>query len=700
MSPVSRWAFVPALLGLCLIAWGTGWPIRMEDAFFPWTARQWVEAIQLPLNQTTREWKFFLAGVPLAVLVAVWWLARFWIGIIARCRVTLPSDLRRGFWRPMLCIFALLLLSGYIILAGQVRRIGHEWAAAQLRAPSVIQGWARPVPIPVNIGASRAMLHRMFRDGGTLPERLAALKLLIELGFEHTDEWLREVVPGVADADTAAWAIRALVMSLNTKDIPLMERFLDDDRPLVREAALDGLGILSADFGSVTKLVQRDQPNGLACTPHIDLRWWSSSPVKGIVRLDYWGREIAAEMPSKVHARVKQLMLSGQTARERQAAARVLVPHPPDGYDLRLAEWGVWLGQGGNVKLVQAELAGIPPFVHRTGNPIAEFKDRIGPLFTDVYKPVIHLTASEPMAVDLVARIRCGRPWFAYPRPDDFDTLADYIPQVSRITTADEVPKFLSGLDAPTLGRLPENRAYPWLIPGHAQTGRTNALGLDDIAEVGVRWQSLIVSPKRLTWMRPVDVPPGQQYAWWSRLRETDSSWVSIWDETERFLYYDGPTLLKTPLQMALRDEIVHIESGPVDDLPWSHEQAQGVREVMVHDGALIVRVNASGIQAAWINSAAPGLSQPLADLPLVGPAVEARLVSAIQARGLNSGETAAMIDCWRETFFAKPGLRVLLLLSAEEYDALCPLTIRPRPTERARVGIVWYELTPTGNGK
>jgi hypothetical protein len=152
---------------------------------------------------------------------------------------------------------------------------------------------------------------------------------------------------------------------------------------------------------------------------------------------------------------------------------------------------------------------------------------------------------------------------------------------------------------------------------------------------------------------------------------------------------------------MVLRDGVVHMEAGPLNDLPWSEVLAQLKPEararLLVHDGALIVRVNTSGIKAAWINSAAPGLSQSLSDLPLAGAAVESRLVSAIQARGLNASETAAMIDCWRDTFFAKPGLRVLLLLSVEEYDALCPLTIRPRPTERARVGIVWYELTPPG---
>ncbi len=709
---MSWWAFAPILLGLTLIAWGTGWLIRLEDALFPWTARQWLDAFQLPLNQTTCEWKFFLAGMPLAVLVATWWLARFWIGIVARWLIVQPPDLRRGFWLPMLFLLGLLLLMAYIILAGQVRRVGHEWAAAQLRARTDAQGWAAMVPPPVVMDwtSEQALLRRMFLDGRTLPERLVGLKMMVDQETNGAEQWLREVLPTVADPEAAAWGIRTLAMKWDLTDVPLMERFLDDVRPIVREAAIDGLGILALDYPGPVVLVRSGSPSGLACVPRIDLRSWVENSVLPGERDNSGDVPYSIKLSEKTRNRFADSLADGKTAGERQAAASVMVSCPPAGYRLRLAEWGVWMSDGGDLKMVQTELAGIPPFVHRTGNRIVEFKERDGPQSQVVLKPVIHLTVSQTMAVDLAVRIRFGRPWFAYPKPDDFE-VAWGLPPVGSGMLVQGVPKLLRPLDAPNFGVLSGHHAgYPWLRPGYALTGNRDWRfkgDEHDILEVGLRWQRMIVSPEQLAWMRPPDVPPGQQYTWWTRLRRVNCSWVSSQNESERFLYYDGPTQLKARLGVTLVQDVVRFDTRAPDNRPWPEQVLGGEQQLrrtlrggdpkpLPHGGALIVSVDRTGIKGAWIERADAGVSQPLSDLPLAGPVVESHLAAAIR-RSLYADEAAAMIDCWRETFFAKPGLRVLLLLSAEEYDALCPLTIRPRPTERARVGIVWYELTPPG---
>jgi hypothetical protein len=39
-------------------------------------------------------------------------------------------------------------------------------------------------------------------------------------------------------------------------------------------------------------------------------------------------------------------------------------------------------------------------------------------------------------------------------------------------------------------------------------------------------------------------------------------------------------------------------------------------------------------------------------------------------------------------------GTRLLLIMSRQDYDRLCPIEIRPKPTEMARVGIVLTEFT------
>jgi hypothetical protein len=47
--------------------------------------------------------------------------------------------------------------------------------------------------------------------------------------------------------------------------------------------------------------------------------------------------------------------------------------------------------------------------------------------------------------------------------------------------------------------------------------------------------------------MTPLEVPTDDRFGWWRLLRDVPSSWVVSQGETERFLYYDGPTLARSP---------------------------------------------------------------------------------------------------------------------------------------------------------
>jgi hypothetical protein len=60
---------------------------------------------------------------------------------------------------------------------------------------------------------------------------------------------------------------------------------------------------------------------------------------------------------------------------------------------------------------------------------------------------------------------------------------------------------------------------------------------------------------------------------------------------------------------------------------------------------------------------------------------------------GLTKEEATGLIASWRKQFFESPGRRLLTILNREDYDEICPLRIRPLPTETARVGIVLTEL-------
>jgi hypothetical protein len=87
----------------------------------------------------------------------------------------------------------------------------------------------------------------------------------------------------------------------------------------------------------------------------------------------------------------------------------------------------------------------------------------------DVTKPIIHITSNVLMSVDLAVVIRAGRPWYAYPLPDDFAVSVDLFDDGQNPRS---VP--LAQLDRPAIRRLTDIReGYPWLLPHHRSAGTT-----------------------------------------------------------------------------------------------------------------------------------------------------------------------------------------------------------------------------------
>src|SRR6185312_3904794 len=92
-----------------------------------------------------------------------------------------------------------------------------------------------------------------------------------------------------------------------------------------------------------------------------------------------------------------------------------------------------------------------------------------------------------------------------------------------------------------------------------------------------LHWQSVIVCPERASWMHPPDVPADPRFAWWRRLRDVQSSWVSSRGEAERFLYYDGPTRAAVPVSVSLDEPLgLHFTKAPVDAVIPGQSGEQG----------------------------------------------------------------------------------------------------------------------------
>jgi len=367
------------------------------------------------------------------------------------------------------------------------------------------------------------------------------------------------------------------------------------------------------------------------------------------------------------------MLLSDLDPKVRSAAARAAKDWIPDDYKLRVAEWGVWINEGENLILANSIIDEIPPFVHQAGDDIASItQGRTNTLI--ITKPILHFSVDRPMVVDVSVRIKAGRPWFGFPMPDDFAT-ADNTPWTPR--PPQDVP---ADLDLKPLKEAREG--YPWLGPSHTKRDEFT------LREIGFRWQTLFVSPEKLDWMtlKPITDP---KYAWWSRLRKVKTSWVSNRGESERFLYYDGPTEYPSPVVASL--DSGRLKVAIPDD--FFIDQSRSYFFIEVSDGELSAVVKTKTFSGNYPRSTEFSISDP----QFQGVEVEKQLVEILVEKGISADEAMGLVDCWRPQFFQTDGQRLLTIFGKKEYDELCRISIFPPPTEMSRVGIVLTEFSDKG---
>ena len=228
---------------------------------------------------------------------------------------------------------------------------------------------------------------------------------------------------------------------------------------------------------------------------------------------------------------------------------------------------------------------------------------------------------------------------------------------------------------------------------------------------VGLRWQSLIVTPEKQKWMKPPEVELNEHHRWWQGLRKVPSSWISSRGESERFLYYDGPTVIKSPIIVSRDSDRIVIHSRKLDDFASAVDsklyltqtpQFATQKNFAKHRHSIYIHVG--GTESAANNSISGkivklqqeqtsiSLEQ---DLPLTGSALESKLLELLVDYGLTNAEAMGLIETWHPQFFETPGERVITLLTPPDYDAMCRLQVHPRPTEIVRAGIILTELSP-----
>ena len=688
LQPIGLPTLLLAAAALLGVAWVTRWPGNRPK----FSLVDHREAMRVIVSQSPIErWKaLFPADRIFTAAVAAAWLAMIWLALRELLRLgVIVAKRPKGNLQPprrkrRILAIIILTLSVVVVGYGWPYRLGRHFIA-QKSLPTSQPSIASMTPFGAVLSSSEArqVCRTMVTSMPLRKERFIGLQQLIECGPGEALAELVNLAARERDAELLEAEIHLIGLYRKESTVAGLRKFLTDPRPAIRAAAADAIGIIYAPA--------YDVPPSLEVSSNA---WLDSGDVsvEPIVEWVYRNRGVwdananeripddATLMPLDLQALLRQMMVAGDTTEEREAAARTMLRWPPVDYKLRCAEWGVWIDSGGKLEMVQSVIDEIPPFVHRMGNPIGSLADRVNDIRV-VTKPIIHLTASKTMAVDVQVLIRGGRPWFGYPRPDDFNVEVNSIPidrasntwSSGMLLRRDAGP--LKPLDNTKLPKFEAAReGYPWLGPHHREFGSiTGFYQNNKITSLGLRWQSLIVSPEKLSWMQPPQVPGNPNYQWWSRLRDVPCSWVSSRGEADRFVYYDGPTLEPSPV---LISESMHVQSSLTD--------------------------SASGLYIIVRNGQAAGVDMPLTKFersPMVsqftlhGSQVEARLKSILKTMKLTDAEADGLIASWRRQFFGTEGRRFLTIFHGADYDHLCPLTIRPEPTEKVRMGILLSEM-------
>jgi len=503
--------------------------------------------------------------------------------------------------------------------------------------------------------------------------------------------------------------MRVLALCRRPTDLDTFAALLDHDDPAIRAAAADAVGINRVPyhlpvydpfyFPYQLPVIASDPPIAV----HGLFKPTTETRAEGrFVRpFDPWAtpKNIVA-MPPAVLERLRTMMLTGATMEEREAAARAVLSCPPENYTLRVAEWGVWLAEGGDLKLAKSIIDEVPPFVHRTGNPYAEFTERL--IFPSVVtKPILHVYASGPMSIDVQVLIRQGRPRFAYPMPDDFHV---DLAGPNRVRGPGKPQPALVAFDGVVDGTpFKVSEGYPWFQPSHRKHVTGGMTGTQDIMHIGLRWQSAVVTGEQPAGIQLPVVGDDPRFAWWSRLREVKSNYVTSRGETERFLYYDGPTLASAGVSVVYQDGVLVGFTIAEGNMPAGRRQPDRGPDPSKsgEHAALYIQVDSARMRGERVTLPAKVVFRhPLSNLDLTGEEqVRAALLAmltdkqAIPDGGLTEAEANGLIDAWVPHLFQTAGKRLIMRMTRGEYDNLCPIDITPKPTTLTRVGLILFEF-------
>jgi len=349
-------------------------------------------------------------------------------------------------------------------------------------------------------------------------------------------------------------------------------------------------------------------------------------------------------------------------------------------------EWGTFTSVQGSdgILLTWRPLVSsqLPRFVHdwqKPGlgrRPAGQLIDGKGGLVSlqRLETPVIYFYPDQPMSVDVAVDFPQG-------------AITEWYPQAAQIGPSTAVtPPVVAEIDraAHHLGAAPDFTVASWV--------NHQALNASRIHWAKVRLLSGTTAPSASG--LPYDTVGSHYFA----ARETDAARLQVDSleatnpapEHEKFLFYRGAGSFNTPVRVTTEpDETLTLANTGPDLLQHLFVlRVEAGRSVFVELGSLAP--GAARILPAGAFRSASTVRQNAQELG-------ERMARSLVSEGLFAREAGAMVNTWKDSWFAEDGLRVLYILPRPWTDRILPLVLKPAPRQLVRVMVGRAEvITPS----
>ena len=204
--------------------------------------------------------------------------------------------------------------------------------------------------------------------------------------------------------------------------------------------------------------------------------------------------------------------------------------------------------------------------------------------------------------------------------------------------------------------------------------------------ESGARWSQVEILPQRANLTPEMKLPYDRSGSHYFAARETDASQLNITTgtstsvpEREKFIFYRGTGNFKTPLKVTTAGEntvtIANESKEPLDHL-----------FVLGLENGLGKFIHVERLAPGERRNVQLSLEERPVVLEKLSREVGREMASALTSQGLYQREANAMVETWRDSWFAEDGVRVLYLLPRTWTDRTLPLKLAPAPKDVVRV--------------